>query len=129
MGMTGAEPYRANLALVLLTTFVPQFNAAAEIGIVNPSVEFADALETCIRNAAAEAAASFSDWGNTCMPPTHKIDIQASILKRTLASIRDRYGYSGALWCAFYSLVSSGCSACLNAKPDICLNVFRGRSE
>ena len=69
------------------------------------SDHFAEVLEKCIRNAAAEAAASFSTWGNSCHPPTEKIDRQAEILKKTLAPIRDSYGYPGALWCAFYSVV------------------------
>ena len=68
-------------------------------------LEFAAALEECIRNNAAEAAASQPSWGDSCMPPTEKIDMQAQLLKRTLASIKDRYGYQGALWCALYSVV------------------------
>ena len=69
---------------------------------------FADALVQCIRNAAAEAAASLPHWGDACMPPTQKIDLQAAVLDRTLASIHDAYGYTGALWCAFYSVRMTG---------------------
>ena len=72
------------------------------------SRNFADALEQCIRNAAAEAAASLPQWGDACMPPTQKIDLQAKVLDGTLASIHDAYGYTGALWCAFYSLRMTG---------------------
>ena len=69
---------------------------------------FADALEQCIRNTAAGVAAAFPTWANSCMPPTEKIDLQAALLSRTLASIRDSYGYPGALWCAFYSVRMTG---------------------
>ena len=36
------------------------------------------------------------------MPPTEKIDIQAATLEGILPAIREQYGYSAALWCAFY---------------------------
>ena len=42
------------------------------------------------------------------MPPTEKIDIQAAVYDTTLAPIRERYGYSAALWCAFYSVRMTG---------------------
>ena len=75
----------------------------------NPSSqEFVDDLEKCIRDHAAEAAASVPQWGSACMPPTEKIDIQAAIYTRTLASIQAKYGYTGALWCAFYSVRMTG---------------------
>ena len=65
------------------------------------SQEFVDDLTKCIRDHAVEAAASVPQWGSACMPPTEKIDIQAAIYTRTLASIQAKYGYTGALWCAF----------------------------
>ena len=70
--------------------------------------EFAADLEKCIRDHAAEAAASVPIWGSACMPPTEKIDHQAAIYTRTLNPIRDKYGYTGALWCAFYSVRMTG---------------------
>ena len=72
------------------------------------SQEFADDLEQCIKDHATEAAASVPIWGSACMPPTEKIDYQAAIYTRTLASIRQKYGYTGALWCAFYSVRMTG---------------------
>eukprot|EP00966_Prymnesium_polylepis_P330368 7386024-Prymnesium_polylepis.2 len=71
-------------------------------------VVFAEALERCIRDHAEAAAASFPSWGDTCMPPTEKIDIQSKVYERTLVGIRDQYGYTGALWCAFYSMRMTG---------------------
>lgn len=69
---------------------------------------FGDALVHCIRNHAREAAASLPSWGNSCMAPTEKIDIQAAVYDRTLAAIYAEYGYPGALWCAFYSVRMTG---------------------
>ncbi|KAL1507404.1 hypothetical protein AB1Y20_008246 [Prymnesium parvum] len=74
----------------------------------SPSDDFADALVQCIRSHAEEAAASLPRWGNSCLPPTEKVDLQAAIYDRTLARIRARYGYTGALWCAFYSVRMTG---------------------
>ena len=76
--------------------------------MVDAQHRFADALEQCIRNAAAEAAASLPQWGDACMPPTQKIDLQTAVLDRTLADIHEHYGYTGALWCAFYSVRMTG---------------------
>ena len=73
-----------------------------------PDEAFADALVDCIHNHAREAANSVQIWGSACMPPTEKIDHQAAVYTRTLARIRDEYGYSGALWCAFYSVRMTG---------------------
>ena len=80
------------------------------------SEEFAEVLEQCIRNVAAEAASSFPTWANTCLPPTEKIDKQAALLTKALAPIRDRYGYSAALWCALYSVVR----ACPSPSTPTC---------
>ena len=44
------------------------------------SVQFANALEECIRTAATRAAATVPEWGKKCMPPTEKIDRQAAIV-------------------------------------------------
>jgi len=87
---------------VLAAWLLCAFTAAQE------STEFANALEQCIRHAAAEAAASLPEWGNACMAPTAKIDIQAAVLTRTLGPIRERYGYAAALWCSFYSVRMTG---------------------
>ena len=81
---------------------------AAPMNAQHQQLRFADALEHCIRNAAAEAAATVPRWGDACMPPTQKIDLQAEVLDRTLSSIHNAYGYTGALWCAFYSVRMTG---------------------
>ncbi|KAL1508522.1 hypothetical protein AB1Y20_004622 [Prymnesium parvum] len=106
----------ALLSLSLLTT------AAAPNA--SPSLEFANALEQCIRETAAAAAASHPSWANSCMPPTQKIDLQAAVLRRTLASIRERYGYSGALWCAFYSVRMTGLEYDPNSQQPNNPNIF-----
>ena len=93
------------LALALLTPPAASLN----------SQEFARDLEQCIRDHAAEAAASVPVWGSACMPPTEKIDHQAAIYTRTLAGIRRKYGYTGALWCAFYSVRMTGKEVCWRA--------------
>lgn len=67
------------------------------------SEEFAADLETCIRDNAKLAAEAFPTWGNGCMPPTFKVDLQAAQLRETLATIRKKWGYQAALWCTFYS--------------------------
>jgi len=77
---------------------------------------FATDLERCIRTHATEAATTFPQWGKSCMPPTAKIDIQASIYEKTLAPIEAKWGYTGALWCAFYSLRMTGAE--YDAKSD-----------
>ena len=88
------------------------------------SRNFADALEQCIRNAAAEAAASLPQWGDACMPPTQKIDLQAKVLDSTLASIHEAYGYTGALWCAFYSVRMTGAEYDPNDSQPNNPNIF-----
>ena len=72
------------------------------------SAGFAADLEQCIREHAAAAAASFPNWGDSCMQPTEKIDRQAIVYEETLKDTRSKYGYTGALWCAFYSLRMTG---------------------
>ena len=72
------------------------------------SSAFARDLETCIREHAAEAARTFPTWGCACLPPTEKIDMHAAIYERTLSKIYAKYGYVGALWCAFYSVRMTG---------------------
>ena len=76
--------------------------------MASTSIEFASALEQCIRTAATEAAATVPEWGKSCMPPTEKIDRQAIILNRTLPGIRARYGYQASLWCALWSVRMTG---------------------
>lgn len=91
-------------------------------------------LEACIRNHAIKAAETFPLWGNSCLPPTSKVDIQgactpiaalrpsappehlrtmsfpsaAKIYEETLSPFHDKYGYHAALWCAMYSLGMTG---------------------
>ena len=69
---------------------------------------FAEALEQCIRDHAAAAVRTFSEWANGCMPPTEKIDRQARVYEETLVPIQKKYGYTAALWCSFYSLRMTG---------------------
>ena len=109
----GGSPYRQ---VTKCTLRASHRSAAARVVLRDAAMDwkqqlqhtFADALEQCIRNAAAEAAASLPQWGDACMPPTQKIDLQAEVLDRTLSSIHDAYGYTGALWCAFYSVRMTG---------------------
>ena len=72
------------------------------------SADFARDLERCIREHAAVAAARFTEYGDSCLPPTEKIDRQAVVYEETLKDIHAKYGYTGALWCAFYSLRMTG---------------------
>ena len=62
------------------------------------SQDFADDLEKCIRDHAAEAVRTLPTWADVCLPPTEKIDKQAAIYERTLATIYEKWGYPGALW-------------------------------
>ena len=61
-------------------------------------------LEECIRNHAKRLAEEFPRWGNKCGAATHKVDVQAKLYEETLTPIMERHGYTGALWCAMYSL-------------------------
>ena len=83
---------------------------AGLLGLVraDASETFADDLEQCIRDHAAEAARTQPTWASVCLAPTEKIDMQAKIYERTLAPIYAKYGYNAALWCAFYSLRMTG---------------------
>ena len=66
---------------------------------------FAASLVQCIRDQAQEAANSFTDWANSCLATTAKVDIQLSILENgPIKKIFEAYGYSAAVWCAFYSV-------------------------
>ena len=75
------------------------------------STQFADDLEQCIRQAAHEAASSFQQWGDGCMPNTEKVDVQAAVLAKSITPFEKKYGYQAALWCNFYS-------TCMNEKVD-----------
>lgn len=66
--------------------------------------KFVRDLETCIRNHAEELAATFPQWGNKCMAVTEKVDFQAALYDKTLTPMYEAHGYTGALWCAVYSL-------------------------
>ena len=100
--MAGAST-RLRALRVALVLGVPHVYAPAPT-----AVQFAVDLELCIRRSAAAAAAALPRWGNACMPPTQKIDIQAATLEGILPAIRESYGYSAALWCAFYSVRMTG---------------------
>ena len=67
------------------------------------STQFADDLEQCIRQAAHEAASSFQQWGDGCLPRTEKVDVQAAVLAKSITPFEKKYGYQAALWCNFYS--------------------------
>lgn len=71
---------------------------ASHPAVADRSHDFADDLEQCIRNHAAEAARTLPDWADVCLPPTEKIDKQAAVYERTLASMYQKWGYQGALW-------------------------------
>ena len=86
------------MALPLLLALCP--TAAGK----SDSEVFADDLEQCIRTHAAAAAESFPSWAHSCLPPTEKIDKQAEVYFTTLNPIRERYGYTATLWCAFCKL-------------------------
>lgn len=68
------------------------------------SQEFANALVDCIRANSENVARTWPQWGNSCVSPTAKVDMQAIELKSTLTPIKGRYGYPSALWCHFYGL-------------------------
>ena len=68
------------------------------------STEFVTDLEACIRGHAHRLAETFPHWGNKCDPVTSKVDYQASVYTETLTPMMDKHGYTGALWCAMYSL-------------------------
>ena len=72
--------------------------AATGVAVGDRSQEFADDLEKCIRDHAAEAARTLPTWADVCLPPTEKIDKQAAIYERTLAAMYEKWGYPGALW-------------------------------
>jgi len=67
-------------------------------------MEFVQDLEQCIRDTAAGVASAFFDWGDNCKPGTYIVDAQAAVYKQTLSPIMEKHGYTGALWCAFFSL-------------------------
>jgi len=69
---------------------------------------FTDALLSCIRTTAEVAAYAFPEYGSGCFQPTHKVDVQARVLRDTLEDIHEEFGYTGALWCAFYTTRMTG---------------------
>ena len=69
---------------------------------------FASALSQCIREAAARGASAFARWGDGCIQPTVKVDVQAEVLGETVTAFEEKYGYQAALWCTFYSARMSG---------------------
>ena len=60
-------------------------------------------LETCIEDTAVLVAGAWSQWSDRCIPPTAKIDALRVLLAETLGPIRQRHGYTSALWCNFYA--------------------------
>lgn len=94
---------RHQAALILIVLM-----AAMGVAVGDRSQEFADDLEKCVRDHAAEAVRTLPTWADVCLPPTEKIDKQAAVYERTLATIYEKWGYPGALWCAFYSVRMTG---------------------
>ena len=68
----------------------------------DPAV-FADALETCIRTAAFVVTNTTRTWAEHCESPTDKTVFQTSLLAPLLRPLREKHGYTAALWCAIYS--------------------------
>ena len=64
---------------------------------------FVTKLEQCIRHNAASIAASAMDWSDRCQSISNKMDSQVARMRETLDPIFHEFGYSGALWCAFYT--------------------------
>lgn len=68
------------------------------------SYQFVQDLEQCIRETATEVALQYPSWGDNCMPGTYIVDAQAAVYSKTLSPIMEKHGYTGALWCAFFSI-------------------------
>ena len=101
---------------------------AASLTLVRSDETFALDLEACIQNHAFRLAETFPlckaasntrpshhvspipsrfdalAGGDKCAPVTSKVDYQAKIYEETLMPIYEKHGYTGALWCAMYSL-------------------------
>jgi hypothetical protein len=53
--------------------------ALLRAGCAIADTAFAEELEKCIRQTVHGLAASFPEWGNSCMAPTAKVDRQANV--------------------------------------------------
>ena len=73
------------------------------MGVEPDAVVFADALETCIRTAAFVVTNTTRTWAEHCESPTDKTVFQTSLLAPLLRPLREKHGYTAALWCAIYS--------------------------
>lgn len=62
-------------------------------------------LENCIETASTAIASNALLWGDRCSPMTMRDELEASLWKPSLDAMHARWGYSGALWCAFYTSV------------------------
>jgi len=80
--------------------------------------QFVTDLEYCIKNHAYRLAETFPEWGNKCDAVTGKVDYQAKLYEETLTPIMDKWGYTGALWCAMYSL---GMVPIVDATQPLCI--------
>ena len=69
--------------------------------------KFVDALEACVREAAARVAATSHVWHDHCVSPGEKTRVQVEQLAPLMDEMRVEWGYPGALWCAFWSAVSA----------------------
>ena len=67
--------------------------------------KFVDALEACVREAAARVAATSHVWHDHCVSPGEKTRVQVEQLAPLMDEMRVEWGYPGALWCAFWSAV------------------------
>ena len=81
-----------------------KFEGLTPLQSTEKGLEFALDLEACIRNHALRLAETFPSWGNKCEAVTTKVDYQAMVYEETLSPIMQKHGYTGALWCAMYSL-------------------------
>ena len=65
--------------------------------------EFPAALEECISQMATQVARTSTTWADHCESVTDKMVFQSQELRDTLTPMYRRHGYTGALWCAFYT--------------------------
>ena len=67
------------------------------------ALDFALALEECIRETARTLLSSAATWADHCTSPAEKVRRQSSLLGGTLTALHARFGYPAALWCAVYA--------------------------
>ena len=55
-----------------------------------------------------KGAENFQRWGDGCIPPTHKVDVQAEVLSMVITPFEKKWGYQAAVWCAFFATRMEG---------------------